>query len=100
MDAPARHHAAALARWQTGETGQIPHNKVIVVDNAVVITGSFNFTSHAENENAENLLVIRDAELAAKYAANFRAHLDHSEPYTPKGEMSEDPTAPKKAEKP
>ena len=40
----------------------LAHNKVIILDDAVVITGSFNFTQQAENGNAENLLVIRDRE--------------------------------------
>ena len=59
----------------------IAHNKVIVIDAHVVITGSFNFTKAAESENAENLLVIYDAELAAKYAKNWAEHLQHSEAY-------------------
>jgi phosphatidylserine/phosphatidylglycerophosphate/cardiolipin synthase-like enzyme len=59
----------------------IAHNKVMVIDGATVITGSFNFTKAAENNNAENLLVIRSPELAAKYAANWKVHADHSEPY-------------------
>ena len=37
----------------------IAHNKVMVIDEGVVITGSFNFTRAAEENNAENLLVIR-----------------------------------------
>ena len=59
----------------------IAHNKVMVIDGSVVLTGSFNFTKAAEESNAENLLVISDAALAAKYAANFQAHLAHSEKY-------------------
>jgi hypothetical protein len=59
----------------------IAHNKVMVIDGATVITGSFNFTKNAEANNAENLLVIRSPELAAKYAANWKVHADHSEPY-------------------
>jgi phosphatidylserine/phosphatidylglycerophosphate/cardiolipin synthase-like enzyme len=59
----------------------IAHNKVMVIDGQIVITGSFNFTKAAEESNAENLLVIRNAELAGKYAANWEAHLRHSEPY-------------------
>lgn len=59
------------------------HNKVIVIDHAVVITGSFNLTPDAESENAENLLVIRDKPaLAAAYEANFKEHLSHSNPST------------------
>lgn len=42
----------------------IAHNKVMVIDGRTVITGSFNFTKAAEESNAENLLVIDDADLA------------------------------------
>jgi phosphatidylserine/phosphatidylglycerophosphate/cardiolipin synthase-like enzyme len=60
----------------------IAHNKVLVIDGQTVITGSFNFTKAAEDNNAENLLVIQDRELAAKYAQNWSIHREHSEPYT------------------
>jgi phosphatidylserine/phosphatidylglycerophosphate/cardiolipin synthase-like enzyme len=60
---------------------QIAHNKIMVIDGATVITGSFNFTKNAEENNAENLLVIRSPELAAKYAANWKVHAEHSQPY-------------------
>jgi phosphatidylserine/phosphatidylglycerophosphate/cardiolipin synthase-like enzyme len=59
----------------------IAHNKIILIDDAVVITGSFNFSRAAEESNAENLLIIRQPELAAKYQANFAAHQAHSTPY-------------------
>ena len=59
----------------------IAHNKVMVIDGETVITGSFNFTKVAEERNAENLLVIRDAALAAKYDANWRLHKAHSQPF-------------------
>jgi phosphatidylserine/phosphatidylglycerophosphate/cardiolipin synthase-like enzyme len=59
----------------------IAHNKVMVIDGEVVLTGSFNFTKAAEENNAENLLVLRDSALAAAYSENWKAHLGHSEPY-------------------
>jgi phosphatidylserine/phosphatidylglycerophosphate/cardiolipin synthase-like enzyme len=59
----------------------IAHNKVMVIDGQVVITGSFNFTKAAEEKNAENLLVIRDRSLAGKYAANWAKHAAHSTAY-------------------
>ncbi|HEV3342736.1 MAG TPA: phospholipase D family protein [Pirellulales bacterium] len=59
----------------------IAHNKVMVIDGQTVVTGSFNFTTAAEQHNAENLLVLRDPSLADRYAANWRAHLLHSEAY-------------------
>jgi phosphatidylserine/phosphatidylglycerophosphate/cardiolipin synthase-like enzyme len=57
----------------------IAHNKVMIIDDEVVITGSFNFTDAAENHNAENLLVIRSRALAGKYRANWELHLKHSQ---------------------
>lgn len=59
----------------------IAHNKIMVIDGATILTGSFNFTKSAEENNAENLLVIRSPELAAQYIANWKAHAAHSEPY-------------------
>ncbi len=59
----------------------IAHNKLMVIDDATVITGSFNFTKAAQEHNSENLLVIRDAGVASKYADNWREHAGHSEPY-------------------
>jgi phosphatidylserine/phosphatidylglycerophosphate/cardiolipin synthase-like enzyme len=59
----------------------IAHNKVMILDGATVITGSFNFTKAAEEHNAENLLVIRDAAIAEQYAANWQEHAMHSKPY-------------------
>ena len=57
----------------------IAHNKIILVDRTVVITGSFNFTKAAEEKNAENLLIIRSKELARPYLENWRRHREHSE---------------------
>jgi phosphatidylserine/phosphatidylglycerophosphate/cardiolipin synthase-like enzyme len=59
----------------------IAHNKILIIDGYVVLTGSFNFTKAAEEKNAENLLVINDPVLARRYDANWRAHERHSEPY-------------------
>ena len=38
-----------------------------------------NFTRAAEDNNAENLLVINDPVLAGQYIRNWRAHEQHSE---------------------
>src|SRR3989441_4900542 len=62
----------------------IAHNKVMVIDDDTVITGSFNFTRAAEQQNAENLLIIHDPALAARYIANWQAHAQHSESYVGK----------------
>ena len=59
-----------------------PLSKIMVIDGTTVITGSFNFTKAAEENNAENLLVLHDRALADKYEQNFQKHLAHSERYT------------------
>jgi phosphatidylserine/phosphatidylglycerophosphate/cardiolipin synthase-like enzyme len=48
------------------------HHKVIIIDNATVITGSFNPTASATTKNDENLLIIRDGELALRYMQEFQ----------------------------
>ena len=56
----------------------IAHNKVMVIDRATVLTGSFNFTHQAEAENAENLLVIKgNPALAKAYHDQFAQHKGH-----------------------
>ena len=59
----------------------IAHNKIMVIDDYLIVTGSFNFTKAAEEKNAENLLVINDSALAAQYTANWTTHERHSEEY-------------------
>jgi phosphatidylserine/phosphatidylglycerophosphate/cardiolipin synthase-like enzyme len=57
------------------------HNKIMIIDNQTVITGSFNFTYSAEHYDAENLLLINDSALARAYTENFALHAKHSVPY-------------------
>ena len=60
----------------------IAHNKIMILDDETVITGSFNFTKAAEERNAENVLVIRgNKELARLYLQNWQWRWDASEAY-------------------
>lgn len=47
------------------------HHKFAVIDRRTVMTGSFNYTRGAAERNRENLIVLEDAALAARYAAQF-----------------------------
>jgi phosphatidylserine/phosphatidylglycerophosphate/cardiolipin synthase-like enzyme len=47
------------------------HHKVLIIDDATVVTGSYNFTARAEDTNDENLLIIDSPEMAAQYLAEF-----------------------------
>lgn len=64
------------------ERPAIAHSKVIIVDQADVITGSFNFTRAAQDKNAENLLILRgNGPLVEQYLRNFAGRLDVSVKY-------------------
>jgi phosphatidylserine/phosphatidylglycerophosphate/cardiolipin synthase-like enzyme len=61
----------------------IAHNKIMIIDGRILITGSFNFTSAAESKNAENLLVLKGNQaLVDQYIRNYEMHKSHSEPYS------------------
>lgn len=66
------------------------HHKVFVVDDEVVITGSFNYSKNAEASNNENFLIIRDApHIARAYVSEFRkvqhaARYNKPPPFKPK----------------
>ena len=47
------------------------HHKFAVIDSAIVLTGSFNWTRAAAAKNVENLLVTSAPEAVAAYAAEF-----------------------------
>lgn len=63
------------------------HNKILLVDaeerDAVVVTGSYNFTFSAQARNAENLVILRgNAPLARLYLDNWRRHRQDAVPYS------------------
>jgi phosphatidylserine/phosphatidylglycerophosphate/cardiolipin synthase-like enzyme len=48
------------------------HHKVIIVDQSIVILGSFNFSDNANKSNDENLLIIFSQELAKEYEDEYQ----------------------------
>ena len=62
----------------------IMHDKFVVVDDATVETGSFNYTSAAEQKNAENVIVLHDAEIAKRYTEEWQGLWQESEPMQPR----------------
>ena len=49
----------------------IAHNKVMIIDDTYVLTGSFNWTDAAAYRNAENLVLIRDYDTNQAYRINW-----------------------------
>lgn len=58
---------------------EVANNKVLLIDDTTIITGSYNFSRAAEEKNAENVLILRHhPELMQKYFDNFAKHFEHS----------------------
>ena len=47
------------------------HDKVMIIDSSIVLTGSYNYTVSADEDNAENLIVLYDSFVASKYEDEF-----------------------------
>jgi phosphatidylserine/phosphatidylglycerophosphate/cardiolipin synthase-like enzyme len=47
------------------------HHKVILIDDCIVITGSYNFSNNAKTRNDENTLIIHSQEMATTYRLEF-----------------------------
>ncbi len=56
----------------------IAHNKVMIIDKHIVITGSFNFTTGADKRNAENVIFVDDPNIAAMYLLNWKSRQHNS----------------------
>lgn len=56
----------------------LQHNKIMIIDASTIVCGSYNFSDAAENRNAENLLVITDANLAQQYHQNWKLRQENS----------------------
>ena len=71
--------AADIPTW-IDSTVAIAHNKVIVIDEALVIGGSYNYTASAQRRNAENVTFIRSPEVARQYLDNWTERKARSHP--------------------
>ncbi len=62
--------AAGIPVWIDTPPG-IAHMKAIVIDARTVVAGSFNFTNAAQRRNVEDVLVLDDPALAAKFLGEW-----------------------------
>ena len=68
--------AAGVPIW-IDDQARIAHAKTMVIDGAVTLTGSYNWTRGAA-ANSENLNLISSRDVAAAYAAHWRQRLSVS----------------------
>ena len=54
-----------------GNSGQM-HHKAIIIDEKIVITGSYNFTRSAATRNDESVVIIYDEDIAGFYLQEFQ----------------------------
>ncbi len=59
-------------KYIRGISGGIMHDKLCVIDNQIVISGSYNWSDNAENRNVENVVVIKDNACATETSLEFR----------------------------
>jgi phosphatidylserine/phosphatidylglycerophosphate/cardiolipin synthase-like enzyme len=55
------------------------HHKVIIIDNRIVVTGSYNFSQSARTRNDENTLIIHSPEIAQLFQEEFLRVWDEAE---------------------
>jgi phosphatidylserine/phosphatidylglycerophosphate/cardiolipin synthase-like enzyme len=58
---------------------RLMHHKVIIIDQQIVICGSYNFSNNAEHNNDENTLIIHNPEIAAAFMTEFQQIYDQSQ---------------------
>ncbi len=47
------------------------HDKIIIIDDGIVVTGSLNFSSSADEDNEENVVILDNTEIAALYLQEY-----------------------------
>jgi phosphatidylserine/phosphatidylglycerophosphate/cardiolipin synthase-like enzyme len=57
------------------------HHKVLIIDDRIVVTGSYNFSQNAETRNDENTLILYSPEIAELYMAEFERVFELAEQY-------------------
>lgn len=62
--------AGADIRIMSRDYGML-HHKFCVIDQQIIITGSYNWTYYAETRNIENIVIIDDPVLAKSYSNEF-----------------------------
>ena len=55
-----------------GRRGGLMHDKFCVIDNQIVITGSYNWTNNAEFRNDENVTIEKDPDQATRFSIEYR----------------------------
>ncbi len=59
------------------------HSKYIIIDDSIVITGSYNFSRNSQEFNDENVVIIFSKKIAQRYSENFERIYQEAKKYNP-----------------
>jgi phosphatidylserine/phosphatidylglycerophosphate/cardiolipin synthase-like enzyme len=79
--------AAGLAVYVDTPRG-IAHTKAIIIDDRLVVGGSYNYTQAAEAVNVEDVTFITAPDVAAAFVRNWNSRLAESQPLREGGERA------------
>jgi phosphatidylserine/phosphatidylglycerophosphate/cardiolipin synthase-like enzyme len=48
------------------------HHKVIILDGSTTVAGSFNFSDGADRQNDENVVIIKNVQIAKRFEEEFQ----------------------------
>jgi phosphatidylserine/phosphatidylglycerophosphate/cardiolipin synthase-like enzyme len=51
---------------------ELMNHKIFIIDEKIVVLGSYDFTDRAERDNDENVLIIHDEKIAQKFMEEFQ----------------------------
>jgi phosphatidylserine/phosphatidylglycerophosphate/cardiolipin synthase-like enzyme len=68
QDAYSECERLGAATWRSKS---LLHHKVFIIDQHIIVTGSYNPTAGGDRRNRENVLIIDDAELAKAYSMEY-----------------------------
>jgi phosphatidylserine/phosphatidylglycerophosphate/cardiolipin synthase-like enzyme len=61
---------------KTDKNRSLMHHKIIIIDEKIVITGSYNFSKGANKRNDENIIIIDNDDIAKEYLKEFHRLYD------------------------
>jgi phosphatidylserine/phosphatidylglycerophosphate/cardiolipin synthase-like enzyme len=70
---PMRDAGLPLLQVRQDGNPRAMHHKVIIIDRATVIFGSFNFSAAANERNDENVVIVHDPDFAALFIEEFES---------------------------
>jgi phosphatidylserine/phosphatidylglycerophosphate/cardiolipin synthase-like enzyme len=66
------HIPFALLTGRQGSKSKM-HHKFVILDGQIVLTGSYNWTLESEEQNFEDVVILRDPQSVANYSREFAA---------------------------